>query len=141
MRKSPIIGLIIAPFAGAVAYMLLVFIFGEDNTPKQDYTGLQAWPIYFAMFIATTLLCYLVSILAGIPLVSYLKRYGKLNFWIMLLVSTPMGAVSLSLVIYLLVHNEKHILIPLLIFMGYGAVMGAVVSVTYCWLAGITTRS
>lgn len=141
MRKSPKIGFVIAPLTGAVAYMLLVLIFGEDNTPKKDYTGLQAWPIYAAIFVATTLLCYLVCILAGIPLVRYLKRHGKLIFWVMLLISIPIGAASLTLVIYLIVHKEEHLLIPLLIFAGYGAVMGAVVSTTYCWLSGITMRS
>jgi len=141
MIKSPKLGLILAPLAGALAYMLLVFIFGEDNTPKKDYTGLQAWPFYAAMYVATTLLCYLISILVGIPLVSYLKRHGKLKFWVIFLISIPIGAASLTSVIYLLAHNEEHLLIPLLFFSGYGAVMGAVVSATYCWLAGVTTRS
>lgn len=140
MRKSPKLGLIFAPLAGALAYMLLVFIFGEDTTPKKDYTGLQAWPFYVAMYIAVALLCYLVSTLIGIPLLGYLKRHGKLVFWNIVLISIPIGAVSVAAVIYLFVRHETYILIPLLFFAAYGAVTGVVVSATYCWLAGITKR-
>jgi len=141
MRKSPKIGLIIAPLVGAFVYMLLGFIFGEDNTPKNDYTGLQAWPFYVMMYTAVAILCYLVSIFIGMPLLSYLKRRGKLEFWKIILISIPIGALSITTPIYLLVRDETIIFIPLLFFAAYGAVTGVAVSLTYCWLAGITRHS
>ncbi|HEY6095008.1 MAG TPA: hypothetical protein VIU93_08655 [Gallionellaceae bacterium] len=140
IRKSPRLGIILAPLAGALAYMLLAFILGEDNTPKKDYTGLQAWPVFVAMYIAVALICYMASILIGVPLSRYLKRHSRLEFWLLFMLSIPIGAASISGAVYLLVRNEAHIFVPLLIFAAYGAVTGAVVSATYCWLAGITTR-
>lgn len=141
MRKSPKIGLFVAPLVGALVFMLLGFIFGEDTTPKKDYTGLQAWPFFVGMYIAVALLCYLVCILIGVPLLKYLKQHAKLEFWIIFFISIPIGAASIAGVVYLLARNETHILIPLLFFAAYGAVTGAVISTTYCWLAGITRRS
>ena len=138
MKNSPKIGLIISPLVGAFVYMLFSFIFGEDTTPKKDFTGLQAWPAYAMMYIAVAIICYLVSIFIGVPLLSYLKRQGKLELWRIILISIPIGALSIAIPIYLLVRNETIIFIPLLSFAAYGAVTGVAVSFTYCWFAGIT---
>ena len=137
MNKSGKIGFMLAPLIGAITFMLLVFIFGEDNSPKKDYSGAQAWPFYFSIFLVVTLFCYLLTTIIGIPLVIFLDHYRKLKFWILLLLSSLIGAISLTSVIYFIARDEAGISVVLLFFSAYGAVVGAVISITYCWLAGV----
>ena len=51
MKQKPILGFFVAPLVGALVYLLLVLIVGDDNTPKQDYSGFKAWPFFAGTYV------------------------------------------------------------------------------------------
>ena len=140
MNKSGKFAVTVAPLAAPIVFMALGFIFGEDNTPKQEFSGPASWPYYPFIFLIVSMLSYFSTIIFGIPLVSLLKRIDKHSLWPILLCSLPIGAITYTIFVYFLGQDETELLIPLLIFASFGAVSAAAVSFTYCWFVGITKR-
>lgn len=141
MTKRKIFGFLVAPVLGAATFMVLIIIFGEDNTPKQEFSSLEAWPYFVFMFVAVTVVGYIAGIVIGVPLVLLLGRINRLSLWLLTLLSLPIGALIFSILLYILIRNESNIVTPLLIFAGYGAIIAAVVSAAYGWITGITNKA
>lgn len=141
MNQKPILGLFVAPLVGALVYLLLVLIVGDDNSPKQDYSGFKAWPFFAGTYVFVAIILYILSIFAGIPFIKFLKNRGKLTFWRVLSGSIVIVGVASSAVVYYILRGESNIAIGVIFIGGYGAITGAATAITYCWFAGITSHS
>jgi len=99
-RKSPRIGLLLAPLAVPLAFTALVVLSRDDPSYKDGLMHADsAWP-WVLVLGAVTLFGYVASVLLGVPLI-----------WQ-----------------------------ALAILAGAGALVGILVSASYCWLAGISGR-
>jgi len=141
MKKKPIVGFFVAPLVGALVYLMLVLIVGDDNTPKQDYSGIKAWPFFAGTYAFVAIILYILSIFPGIPFLKFLKNHGKLTFWRVFSGSVVIVGVASSAVVYYFLRGESNIAIGVIFIGGYGAITGAATSITYCWFAGITSHS
>ena len=142
IKRNTLPGVTIAPLMAPIVYVLFVMIFVPDTTPKQERT----WEAAFAVLVLLIPASYLISFALGAPLIYVLKRVNNLYFWPVVIMSVPLGIFGV-VIILLVIHAfgatvDWNLLIrqDILSLLTTGAILGLIVSVTFCLLAGITRR-
>lgn len=141
LNKPIWVGLALAPLTAPVLFVVLGLVFGKDNTPKHEFSGLESWPLWAGFFVGVAVLSYGVTLTIGTYLVSVLRRFGKFEFWSLIVSSAVLGAMVFIVVILVIAWGEKSLWLGALWFAGYGLLLGCGVSVTFCFLTGVTNDS
>jgi hypothetical protein len=137
MNKSPRIGLLLAPLVIPVALTVSVALLGDDPTQKDSLSFSDPIMRWVLVLGTVTLFSYLATILFGVPLVRVLRRLDRLSFWLVVPAGAFFGAIAPAIVIF---STGGYIVGPIWgsiakLAVG-GAVLGVLVSTSYCWLAG-----
>jgi len=133
--------LLLAPLAVPLAFTALVVLSPYDPSYKDGLMHADsAWP-WVLVLGAVTLFGYVASVLLGVPLIRVLRRMNKLSFWSVVPAAAFLGAVTLVAVVFgIAEYSKSPIWEALAILAGAGALVGVLVSASYCWLAGISGR-
>jgi len=139
-KRSLWLGFSIAPLGAPLAYGIWALFFFTDTTPKQEASEYQYW--FFAMTVFFVPASYIASLATGIPLIFTLKRFNKISFWWVTLFAVPLGAVVLTICLFLMLTMgaviNGNIWFEILRFSGVGSALGFVVAAFFCLLVGIT---
>jgi len=134
-ERSPKIGLLLAPLTAPVACAIYVLIIGEDPRNKDSQWDATAWIVVMG---AVTVFYYLASIFLGVPLIRVLRRLDRLSFWPLVIGAAFLGAIVLIAVILGTGgYVTGPVWMPLAELGGAGAFLGAIIAMSYGWLAGV----
>lgn len=140
MKRSPRIGLLLAPLVVPLAFAVWVAIVGDDPAVKDSLWGARplAWILVLG---AIALFSYAVSVLLGVPLIRALRRLDRLAFWSVVPAAALIGAVALVAVVF---GSDGYTIGPIWLAVakiaGMGALLGVLVGASYCWLSGTGSR-
>ena len=147
LKKPLWFGFSIAPLAAPIAYAIWALLFWTDPTPKQEFSGFDAYAVsgWAIFFTCATLVSYIFSIIFGLPLITTLQRLNKLTFWRVVLFSVPLGAIAFTSCFMLLLAlgatTEGNIWSDIVTFLWAGGALGLIVATVFCLLVGITGPS
>lgn len=129
---------IAAPSAPLLYLIIVLFVPGITNQAK-DESSAVTWIASATFLIGVS---YLTCLIFGGPLIFILRRINKFRFWWVVLPGSILYAVALYLTLFVLmggqiIGNKMYIISGTLLA---GFVLGMLVTILFCFLAGITRR-
>ncbi|MFL1407370.1 hypothetical protein ACJO2E_18655 [Marinobacter sp. M1N3S26] len=130
-KRRMLLALVIAPLIPVVAVILLPALLGQ-----QIFGNWLPFAILFGLVTS-----YLGAIAFGVPLISLLRKFGRLNIISVSLVGAASGSVVLCLSMNLfgfMLGSQPSVNLATLV---WGAGLGLTVAIPFCLIAGITSHS
>ncbi len=129
---------IAAPSAPLLYLIIVLFVPGVTNQ-AEDESSAVTWIASATFLIGVS---YLACLIFGGPLFFVLRRINKFRFWWVVLPGSILYAVALYLTLFVfmggqIIGNKMYVISGTLLA---GFVLGMLVTILFCFLAGITRR-